>query len=129
MLYRTVIHNILIVDEMMAQNCIVVGSTVTRISTVMTDQEMKMCTDPQATIGAIPTSHTEKTAQTTNIIMAIWTRMMWQSLLDRAIRMLALATINWQAVWVASIHIVKTMSFINSYHCSPEEDDAQKYAE
>ncbi|KAJ1372147.1 hypothetical protein KIN20_034226 [Parelaphostrongylus tenuis] len=38
-------------------------------------------------------------------------------------------TINWQAVWVASIHIAKTMSFINSYHCSPEEDDAQKYAE
>ncbi|KAJ1353435.1 hypothetical protein KIN20_010062 [Parelaphostrongylus tenuis] len=62
MLYQTVIHNILIgmADEMKAQNCIVVGSTVTGISTVMTDQEMKMCTDPQATIGAIPTSHTEK---------------------------------------------------------------------
>ncbi|KAJ1357446.1 hypothetical protein KIN20_015599 [Parelaphostrongylus tenuis] len=57
----------------------------------MTGQAMKMCTDPQATIGAIPANHMSisGTLMITNILMANWTRMMWQSVLNRAIRIVA----------------------------------------
>ncbi|KAJ1369940.1 hypothetical protein KIN20_031553 [Parelaphostrongylus tenuis] len=60
MLCQIVIRNLMadMADEMKAQNCIVVRSTVTGICTVMMGQGMKMCTAPQATIGAIPANHT-----------------------------------------------------------------------
>ncbi|KAJ1354029.1 hypothetical protein KIN20_010830 [Parelaphostrongylus tenuis] len=79
-------------DEKKAQNCIVVGNTVTGICTVNMNENMKPCMDPQAKIGPIPANHTSisGTLTTTNIIMANWSRMVWQSVLNRAIRMLAL---------------------------------------
>ncbi|KAJ1353091.1 hypothetical protein KIN20_009645 [Parelaphostrongylus tenuis] len=78
-------------DEKKTQNCIVVGNTVTGICTVNMGEQMKPCIDPQAKIGSIPANHTSisGTLTTTNIIMANWSRMMWQSVLNRAIRMLA----------------------------------------
>ncbi|KAJ1361087.1 hypothetical protein KIN20_020264 [Parelaphostrongylus tenuis] len=74
------------------QFCIIVGNTVTGICTA-TMAGNNMC--PQlnmATVGPVPTNHTSisGTLMTTNIIMANWSRMMWQNVVNRAIRMLAL---------------------------------------
>ncbi|KAJ1361090.1 hypothetical protein KIN20_020267 [Parelaphostrongylus tenuis] len=75
------------------QFCIIVDNTVTGICTGKMDRRMRgMCTEPnKATIGPVPTNHTSisGTLMTTNIIMANWSRQMWQSVLNRAIRMLA----------------------------------------
>ncbi|KAJ1367636.1 hypothetical protein KIN20_028587 [Parelaphostrongylus tenuis] len=77
------------------QFCIIVDNTVTGICTGTTRVRMRgMCNNPRkATIGPIPTNHTSVsgTLMTTNIIMANWSRQMWQSVLNRAIRMLASA--------------------------------------
>ncbi|KAJ1374965.1 hypothetical protein KIN20_038174 [Parelaphostrongylus tenuis] len=59
--------------------CIIVGNTVTGICTiVMEDRDKKKCSMPEAMM-----------VTTTNIIMANWPRAMWQSVVDRAVRMLA----------------------------------------
>ncbi|KAJ1353438.1 hypothetical protein KIN20_010067 [Parelaphostrongylus tenuis] len=84
MLCQIVIRNLMadMANEMKAQNCIAAGNTVTAICTVMMGQGMKI-------VHSTRSNNRENTAQTTNIIMANWTRMMWQSVLSRAIRILA----------------------------------------
>uniref|UniRef100_A0A0K0DLC2 Amino acid transporter n=1 Tax=Angiostrongylus cantonensis TaxID=6313 RepID=A0A0K0DLC2_ANGCA len=75
---------------MMIPHCIIVGSTVTSLCTgdmadVMCDINMNM------NIGAIPAMHLSIFGRltTTNVIMANWSREMWQSVVNRAVRMLA----------------------------------------
>ncbi|KAJ1350371.1 hypothetical protein KIN20_006148 [Parelaphostrongylus tenuis] len=72
--------------------CIVAGNTVTGICTIEMDQ-MGMCNMPMnnmVTVTAISGVHLtiSGTLSTTNIIMANWSRTMWQSVVDRAVRML-----------------------------------------
>ncbi|KAJ1354937.1 hypothetical protein KIN20_012034, partial [Parelaphostrongylus tenuis] len=76
--------------------CIIVGSTVTGICTsTATTREMGSCSMSndamKVTVSSVPTSHTSisGTLSTTNIIMANWSRTMWQGVLNRAIRMSA----------------------------------------
>ncbi|KAJ1361102.1 hypothetical protein KIN20_020281 [Parelaphostrongylus tenuis] len=79
------------------QFCIIVGHAVTGICTGTIDGRRgarirAMCTEAnKATIGPVSTNHTSfsGTLMTTNIIMVNWSRQMWQSVLNRAIRMLA----------------------------------------
>ncbi|KAJ1348588.1 hypothetical protein KIN20_003921 [Parelaphostrongylus tenuis] len=71
--------------------CIVISNTVTGICTYKMNAGAK-CNDPtKATITPIPSKHTSfsGTLSTTNIIMSNWSKAMWQSVVDRAIRMLA----------------------------------------
>ncbi|KAJ1369565.1 hypothetical protein KIN20_031051 [Parelaphostrongylus tenuis] len=75
-------------------SCIIEGDTVTGIC-VIEKGNNKMCTTPEmgeVTITPINDAFLTipGTLSTTNIIMANWSRMMWQSVLDRAVRMLAL---------------------------------------
>ncbi|KAJ1369219.1 hypothetical protein KIN20_030629 [Parelaphostrongylus tenuis] len=80
--------------------CIIVENTVTGICIVTAAAGSKMCkaTDPNemVEISAINGTHLTipGTLSTTNIIMADWSRMMWQSVVDRAIRMLALGPLG-----------------------------------
>ncbi|KAJ1361098.1 hypothetical protein KIN20_020276 [Parelaphostrongylus tenuis] len=71
------------------QFCIIVGDAVTGICTgTMQGVKMNvMCTDTsKATIGPVPSNHTSisGTLMTTNIIMANWSRQMWQSVLKQS---------------------------------------------
>ncbi|KAJ1358844.1 hypothetical protein KIN20_017376 [Parelaphostrongylus tenuis] len=73
--------------------CIIVGNTVTGICTVAMQQE-GMCNMPMnnmVTVTAINDTHLtiSGTLSTTNIIMANWSRIMWQNVVNRAVRMLA----------------------------------------
>ncbi|KAJ1365312.1 hypothetical protein KIN20_025575 [Parelaphostrongylus tenuis] len=72
--------------------CIIVDNTVTGICMNMDANDPKKCpmdvnvqtTPVNGTFLTIP-----GTLSTTNIVMANWSRMMWQSVVDRAVRMLA----------------------------------------
>ncbi|KAJ1367927.1 hypothetical protein KIN20_028955 [Parelaphostrongylus tenuis] len=74
--------------------CIVVDNTVTGICTVMMRQN-KACNmhmAPDVTITAINGAHLtiSGTLSTTNIVMANWSRQMWQDVVNRAVQMMAL---------------------------------------
>ncbi|KAJ1350408.1 hypothetical protein KIN20_006193 [Parelaphostrongylus tenuis] len=75
--------------------CIIAGDTVTGICTiVMQNVDKKKCSTPEAmmvTVTALNGTHLtiSGTLSTTNIIMTNWPRAMWQSVVDRAVRMLA----------------------------------------
>ncbi|KAJ1354930.1 hypothetical protein KIN20_012027 [Parelaphostrongylus tenuis] len=73
--------------------CIIVGNTVTGICTVLMNMSGKcnMPVNNMVTVTAIDGKHLtiSGTLSTTNIIMANWSRAMWQSVVDRAVRMLA----------------------------------------
>ncbi|KAJ1371211.1 hypothetical protein KIN20_033118 [Parelaphostrongylus tenuis] len=72
--------------------CVIAGNTVTGICIVQMANGNKKCTvEREATITPVFANHTSisGTLSTTNIIMAAWSRMMWQSVVDRALRMLA----------------------------------------
>ncbi|KAJ1355617.1 hypothetical protein KIN20_013083 [Parelaphostrongylus tenuis] len=75
-----------------SQRCIIVGNTVTGICTYAKGG-MEKCSDTQGNvmITRVPANITTiiGTLMTTNIIMANWPRSMWQSVLNRAIQMLA----------------------------------------
>ncbi|KAJ1359149.1 hypothetical protein KIN20_017806 [Parelaphostrongylus tenuis] len=78
---------------MMNDKCIIVSNTVTGICTKLMAEAVRrrmMCNMPVA-IGAIPPQHLMigGTTSSTNIIMASWSRTMWQSVVNRAVRMLA----------------------------------------
>ncbi|KAJ1360157.1 hypothetical protein KIN20_019070 [Parelaphostrongylus tenuis] len=95
MLCQAVILNLAAdrVDDKKPQNCIIVSNTVTRICTKMMGAAGPMPCDtaiPSA-IAAIPGTHLtiSGTLSTTKIIMANWSRTMWQSVVNRAVRMLA----------------------------------------
>ncbi|KAJ1354245.1 hypothetical protein KIN20_011119 [Parelaphostrongylus tenuis] len=72
--------------------CVIISNTVTGICTVVAGQGMGKCPEPQkAEVKPVsPTALTiGGTLSTTNIIMANWSRAMWQSVVNRAVRMLA----------------------------------------
>ncbi|KAJ1367402.1 hypothetical protein KIN20_028304 [Parelaphostrongylus tenuis] len=71
--------------------CIIADNTVTGICTALMDGDRKCTMEVDATITPLPANHTSisRTLSTTNLIMAAWSRMMWQSVVDRALRMLA----------------------------------------
>ncbi|KAJ1350889.1 hypothetical protein KIN20_006801 [Parelaphostrongylus tenuis] len=78
--------------EKMEQKCIIVSNAVTGIC-ISTHRDMAKCdgSSPMATITTINVTQLTimGTLSTTNIIMAKWSRMMWQNVVNRAIRMLA----------------------------------------
>ncbi|KAJ1358841.1 hypothetical protein KIN20_017373 [Parelaphostrongylus tenuis] len=74
--------------------CIIVGNTVTGICTTGARPDRATCTATQqdkVTVSSVPSDHLTiaGTLSTTNIIMANWSKTMWQSVVNRAIRMLA----------------------------------------
>ncbi|KAJ1367833.1 hypothetical protein KIN20_028831 [Parelaphostrongylus tenuis] len=73
-------------NQIAMESCIYVGSTVTGICPMMGRQAM-MC---QVVATAIDAKHLSLsgTLTTTNIIMANWSRSMWQNVVDRALRWL-----------------------------------------
>ncbi|KAJ1347113.1 hypothetical protein KIN20_002075 [Parelaphostrongylus tenuis] len=79
--------------NMMAPHCIIVGGTVTALCGSMANKMDANCMTPAnlMNIEAIPANYTlfSGTLTTTNIIMTNWTRDMWQSVVNRALRMLA----------------------------------------
>ncbi|KAJ1360459.1 hypothetical protein KIN20_019432 [Parelaphostrongylus tenuis] len=75
--------------------CIIIDSTVTGIC-AKTMANRSMYGGTKSMITPVPADHTSisGTLTTTNIIMANWSRMMWQNVLDRALRMLASAPLG-----------------------------------
>ncbi|KAJ1354083.1 hypothetical protein KIN20_010897 [Parelaphostrongylus tenuis] len=76
------------VNQDATESCIIVGSTVTGICTAEARQpQQKNC---HIVAKAIDGKHLSLsgTLTTTNIIMANWSRSMWQNVVDRALRML-----------------------------------------
>ncbi|KAJ1374976.1 hypothetical protein KIN20_038193 [Parelaphostrongylus tenuis] len=81
-------------QEQNTKFCIIVDNTVTGICTTTADPQNAMCTATQkdkVTVTSVPSDHLRisGTLSTTNIIMANWSEAMWQSVVNRAIRMLA----------------------------------------
>ncbi|KAJ1374529.1 hypothetical protein KIN20_037232 [Parelaphostrongylus tenuis] len=77
--------------DTMKENCIIVDSTITRICTLSmmaAAGAMKQC---MMNVAAIPPQRLTigGAISTTNIIIANWSRTMWQSVLNRAVRILA----------------------------------------
>ncbi|KAJ1351401.1 hypothetical protein KIN20_007396 [Parelaphostrongylus tenuis] len=83
------------------QNCIIAGNTVTGICTKMGNNAMQCMT-----VDAIPANHMliSGSLSTSNIIMANWSRTMWQTVFNRAIRMLASGRIGLHIV-SASVNV------------------------
>ncbi|KAJ1361738.1 hypothetical protein KIN20_021070 [Parelaphostrongylus tenuis] len=82
--------HLLTAADTMKENCIIVGNTVTRICTVPMPPPAgndMMC---NTNVAVIPPQHLTigGAISTANIIMASWSRQMWQSVFNRAIRML-----------------------------------------
>ncbi|KAJ1355168.1 hypothetical protein KIN20_012475 [Parelaphostrongylus tenuis] len=80
---------------MMQAGCIVVGNAVTGICTHK-ERDAQKCmlpTDRGVTLAPVsgPPLTISGSLSTTNIVMATWSRKMWQSVLNRAVRMLAMA--------------------------------------
>ncbi|KAJ1363981.1 hypothetical protein KIN20_023961 [Parelaphostrongylus tenuis] len=76
----------------MDNKCIIAGNTVTGIC-AKTMKMNGMCMQPNDNVKILPVPgehlRISGTLSTTNIIMANWSRMMWQSVVNRAIRILA----------------------------------------
>ncbi|KAJ1366213.1 hypothetical protein KIN20_026813 [Parelaphostrongylus tenuis] len=74
------------------QHCIIISSTVTGICSTTAPPKMCMAM-ADVTIAPVPNNHTSITGtiKTTNIIMANWPKSMWQNVVNRAVRTLALA--------------------------------------
>ncbi|KAJ1353515.1 hypothetical protein KIN20_010157 [Parelaphostrongylus tenuis] len=74
------------------QYCIIASNRVTGICIAqMVGADKKCTTMAEATITPVSANHTSisGTLSTTNVIMATWSRMMWQGVVDRTLRMLA----------------------------------------
>ncbi|KAJ1350204.1 hypothetical protein KIN20_005937 [Parelaphostrongylus tenuis] len=73
-------------------SCIIVGGTVTGVCTTMMAAMTECMTGPDVTITAVNDAHLTITGtlSTTNLIMANWSRAMWQSVVNRALRISAL---------------------------------------
>ncbi|KAJ1354438.1 hypothetical protein KIN20_011374 [Parelaphostrongylus tenuis] len=82
-------RNMMTEAVMMKPHCIIVGSTVTALCDAMTGRMCNLGTGDM--IAAIPDNHKTflGTLTTTNVIMANWSKEMWQSVLNRTVRMLA----------------------------------------
>ncbi|KAJ1348101.1 hypothetical protein KIN20_003332 [Parelaphostrongylus tenuis] len=78
-------------DPMM-RSCVIVDNTVTRICTVKRRAMMCTAENDMVTLAEVPPTALTVggTLSITNIIMASWSRQMWQSVVNRALRMLAL---------------------------------------
>ncbi|VDM59185.1 unnamed protein product [Angiostrongylus costaricensis] len=78
------------VDVMMMPHCVIVGNTVTALCNAM-PAPMMCQLDNAMMIGSIPVRHLSISGSltTTNVIMANWSREMWQGVVNRAVRMLA----------------------------------------
>ncbi|VDM54411.1 unnamed protein product [Angiostrongylus costaricensis] len=77
------------VADMMKPHCIIVGNTVTALCNAPNGM---MCQLANAMmIANIPATHLSISGSltTTNVIMANWSREMWQGVVNRAVRMLA----------------------------------------
>ncbi|KAJ1346074.1 hypothetical protein KIN20_000762 [Parelaphostrongylus tenuis] len=78
-------------------HCVVVGNTVTSLCIKLGNGGRNMCdlSMPTLTTGVHP-RHTSisGTLTTTNMIMANWSREMWQTVVNRAVRMLALSPLE-----------------------------------
>ncbi|KAJ1358025.1 hypothetical protein KIN20_016327 [Parelaphostrongylus tenuis] len=74
--------------DLMKEKCIIVDNTVTSICTQPMGQAQMAC---MMYLAAIPPQHLTigGAISTTNIIMANWSRTMWQSVINRAVRMIA----------------------------------------
>ncbi|KAJ1361190.1 hypothetical protein KIN20_020385 [Parelaphostrongylus tenuis] len=74
----------------MKDNCIVVSSTVTGICNGMMAQKCNVPVKDMLEIKPIPPEHLaiSGTLSTTNIVMASWSKAMWENVLDRAVRTL-----------------------------------------
>ncbi|KAJ1357930.1 hypothetical protein KIN20_016205 [Parelaphostrongylus tenuis] len=72
------------------QNCIIVGTTVTAICPKVDDTDMEKCSMKKNVPAAIPANHTSISGSltTTNIIMANWSKTMWQNVVSKAFRIL-----------------------------------------
>ncbi|KAJ1356810.1 hypothetical protein KIN20_014611 [Parelaphostrongylus tenuis] len=80
-----------------SRRCIIVGGdTVTGFcSEMMPMARAQMCeTAPMEKITVVPASHTKKNLCRPNIIMANWSKAMWRSVLNRAVRRLALGSLG-----------------------------------
>ncbi|KAJ1356943.1 hypothetical protein KIN20_014929 [Parelaphostrongylus tenuis] len=76
-----------------SRRCIIVGNTVTGICSAI-GQNAGSCMMPvpdRVEITSVPTNYTtiSGTFTTTNTVMANWSKMMWQNVVNRAVRMLA----------------------------------------
>ncbi|KAJ1359180.1 hypothetical protein KIN20_017857 [Parelaphostrongylus tenuis] len=73
--------------DMMPQNCIAIGNTVTGICTL---KRGAMCMTGM-NLESVPNAYLSisGTLSNTNTIMANWSRSMWQNVLNRALRILA----------------------------------------
>ncbi|KAJ1356259.1 hypothetical protein KIN20_013934 [Parelaphostrongylus tenuis] len=80
-------------EHQMKEHCIVVSNTVTGICDAMRGANGMMCMAGAArvTIKNVPSTALtiSGTLSTTNIIMANWSRAMWQNVMNKAVRMLA----------------------------------------
>ncbi|KAJ1369349.1 hypothetical protein KIN20_030786 [Parelaphostrongylus tenuis] len=75
-------------------HCIIVGSTVTGTCTKM-NTDCGTVGNPME-VAVISTNYTtiSGTLMTTNIVMANWSRQMWQDVVNKAVRMLALGSLE-----------------------------------
>ncbi|KAJ1371108.1 hypothetical protein KIN20_032989 [Parelaphostrongylus tenuis] len=75
------------------RKCIIVENTVTGLCTGLMGLGAAMPCMPNQMVAVTPVADhytsISGSLSTTNVIMANWTRMMWQSVLSRAVRMLA----------------------------------------
>ncbi|KAJ1353900.1 hypothetical protein KIN20_010675 [Parelaphostrongylus tenuis] len=94
LLCPNVILNPDMITVMMEQKCIIVGNTVTGICVSTMNQQGKCTTPPMMATTMPVTNYTSLsgTLMTANIIMASWSKTMWESVLNTAVRMLALGT-------------------------------------
>ncbi|KAJ1363813.1 hypothetical protein KIN20_023757 [Parelaphostrongylus tenuis] len=76
---------------MMKENCIIASNTVTGICTVPMPLPVPNDMMCNTNVAVVPPQHLKigGLISTTNIILANWSRTMWQSVLNRAVRMLA----------------------------------------
>ncbi|KAJ1359886.1 hypothetical protein KIN20_018708 [Parelaphostrongylus tenuis] len=78
--------------EANSPSCNIIDNAVTSICTVMRNRQKCEATKPND-VTVMPISGApltiSGTLSTTNIIMANWSNMMWQNVLNRAVRMLA----------------------------------------
>ncbi|KAJ1356435.1 hypothetical protein KIN20_014158 [Parelaphostrongylus tenuis] len=94
--------------------CIIADNIVTGICTVTANM---MCTppNPAVTITSVPVNHTliSGTLMTTNIIMANWSRAMWQNVVNRAVRMFGIES-TWTAVLFSIRHCRRKLKVMMS---------------
>ncbi|KAJ1355283.1 hypothetical protein KIN20_012620 [Parelaphostrongylus tenuis] len=79
-------------NEGLQPNCIIIGNTVTSLCVKKTNGPRPMCkAGMDENIESISSKHLSisGTLTTTNVIMANWSKEMWQSVVNRAVRMLA----------------------------------------